>query len=267
MQVFSLVGDEEVISLLHTKVYVFSDSVLCLGMMNENSQSNTAWEQRLEWFKTSQEDRNLDTIDGETMEFEWNIFPGFTTLQLCYSVQEFLSKMSEEPEEFTRRTIFMSMLNDISWGSKDNTKECELSAELVSLFPRRFGAGQWSFLGLGSEKNGNLPVKTVHKEKGTELQSKCCCHLEIAHTQSSNPRARCPEERSKAKVAENYQYTSALMRERLKLFFAQSFLVISSVFTEQSQICVKNTNPAMQERGHLSWQDNLTLCLCRKDFR
>ena len=36
----SLVGDEQVISLLHTKVYVFSDSVLCLGKMNENPQSN-----------------------------------------------------------------------------------------------------------------------------------------------------------------------------------------------------------------------------------
>ena len=28
--ILSLVGDEEVISHLHTKVYVFSDSVLCL---------------------------------------------------------------------------------------------------------------------------------------------------------------------------------------------------------------------------------------------
>ena len=38
--IWSLVGDEQVISLLHTKVYVFSDSVLCLGKMNENPQSN-----------------------------------------------------------------------------------------------------------------------------------------------------------------------------------------------------------------------------------
>ena len=76
----SLVGDEEVISLLHTKVYVFSDSVLCLGKMNENPQSNYAWEDRLTWFKSSSEYRALDTIDGEPMEFEWNIFPGFTTL-------------------------------------------------------------------------------------------------------------------------------------------------------------------------------------------
>ena len=43
----SLIGDEEVINLLHTKVYVFSDSVLCLGKMNENPQSNTVWEDKL----------------------------------------------------------------------------------------------------------------------------------------------------------------------------------------------------------------------------
>ena len=47
----SLIGDEQVISLQPTKVYVFSDSVLCLGKIHENTQSNTAWEQRLEWFK------------------------------------------------------------------------------------------------------------------------------------------------------------------------------------------------------------------------
>ena len=70
----SLIGDEQVISLLHTKVYVFSDSVLCLGKMNENPQSNYAWEDRLTWFKSSSECRTLDRIDGEPMEFKWNIF-------------------------------------------------------------------------------------------------------------------------------------------------------------------------------------------------
>ena len=32
----SLVGDEEVISLSHAKVYTFSDSVLCLGKINHS---------------------------------------------------------------------------------------------------------------------------------------------------------------------------------------------------------------------------------------
>ena len=46
----------------------------------------------------------------------------------------------------------MSMFNDISCGSRDNEKECESNANLVSLYAKRFGTGQWSFLGLGSEK-------------------------------------------------------------------------------------------------------------------
>ena len=46
----------------------------------------------------------------------------------------------------------MSMFNDISWGSKDTKKECESSAQLVSLYAKRFSAGHWSFLGPGSEK-------------------------------------------------------------------------------------------------------------------
>ena len=67
-------------------------------------------------------------------------------------VREFLSNMSTEPEDFTGRIIFRSMSNDISWGSKENERECELSAQLVSMYAKRFPAGEWSFLGPGSEK-------------------------------------------------------------------------------------------------------------------
>ena len=50
------------------------------------------------------------------------------------------------------------MLNDISCGSKDNATECLANAKLVSLYARRFGKGQWSFIGLGSEKKW-YPIK------------------------------------------------------------------------------------------------------------
>ena len=43
----SLIGDERVTNLQRAKVYVFSDSVLCLGKIHENPQSNDAWEDRL----------------------------------------------------------------------------------------------------------------------------------------------------------------------------------------------------------------------------
>ena len=97
----SLIGDERVINLQRTKVYVFSDSVLCLGKIHQNSQSNEAWEDRLGWFKTPQEYRNFDRIDGEPMEFEWNIFPGFNTLQLSQEVKNSLLRLGETPENFT----------------------------------------------------------------------------------------------------------------------------------------------------------------------
>ena len=110
----SLVNDEEVISLSHAKVFLFSDSVLSLGKVNLNPTSNTAWEQQVDWFKDSSQYRTLDTIDGEPMEFEWNIFQGFTTLQLVQEVQMFMNKMGE-PEQFQGRIILMSMFNDIMW--------------------------------------------------------------------------------------------------------------------------------------------------------
>ena len=77
MVISALIGEERLINLQRTKVYVFSDSVLCLGKMHENPQSNDAWEQRLGWFRSSPECRNFDRIDGEPMDFEWNIYPGF----------------------------------------------------------------------------------------------------------------------------------------------------------------------------------------------
>ena len=88
---------------------------------------------------------------------QWNssgiVFPGFNTLQLSEEVKSLLLRLDETPENFTGRIIFMSMFNDISWGSKDNKKECESNAQLVSLFcKKKIGAGQWSFFGPGSEK-------------------------------------------------------------------------------------------------------------------
>ena len=147
----SLIGDEKVINLQRTKVYLFPDSVLCLGKIHENPQSHTAWEDRLAWFKSRLEYRNFDTIDGEPMDFEWNIFPGFNTLQLSQEVRHLLLRSGETPENCTGRITFMSMFNDISCGSRDNELECESNAQLVSPNAKRFGTGQWwSFLGPGS---------------------------------------------------------------------------------------------------------------------
>ena len=120
------------------------------------------------WFKSSSEYRTLYRIVGEPMEFEWNIFPGFTTLQLCNKVQECLSNMSTEPEDFTGRVIFMTMLNDISWRSKENERECELSALLVSMYAKKFHQENGHSSDLDQKRSGILLTNTNHKENGTE---------------------------------------------------------------------------------------------------
>ena len=54
----SLVGDEEVIRVSHTKVNVLSDSGLRFGKMNQQSTTNSVWEEKFTWFKSSAQYRS-----------------------------------------------------------------------------------------------------------------------------------------------------------------------------------------------------------------
>ena len=87
----SLMEDEIVINLQSTKVNVFSDSVLCLGKVLQHPESNEAWKNRVAGVRSERSYRDYDAVNGESAEFEWNIFPGFTTLQLCGEVNDLLS--------------------------------------------------------------------------------------------------------------------------------------------------------------------------------
>ena len=45
----SLIGDERVINLQRAKVYVFSDSVMCLGKIHQHPDASEASKKRIEW--------------------------------------------------------------------------------------------------------------------------------------------------------------------------------------------------------------------------
>ena len=72
--------------------------------------------------------------------------------QLCGKVTDLVSRLGDTPETFTGRILFMSMFNDISFDEKDNKEECVANAKVVKVLARKFGIGQWSFIGPGSEK-------------------------------------------------------------------------------------------------------------------
>ena len=76
----SLINDPVIISLQSTKVYVFSDSVLCLGKVLQHPECNEAWKDRVAGVKAEKNKyRDFDKRQRrESTEFEWNIFPGFT---------------------------------------------------------------------------------------------------------------------------------------------------------------------------------------------
>ena len=88
---------------------------------------------------------------------------------------------------------------------KTMEQECELSANLVSIYARRFPPGKWSFFGLGSEKKWY----STHDSKPQGEWDRVAELLMIKFGESGHPVFR--EERSKAKMVENYQYTSALL--------------------------------------------------------
>ena len=136
-----------------------------------------------------------DAINGETTEFEWNIFPGFTSLQLCDKVSNLLSSIGQTPESFTGRILFKSMFNDISCEGKGNKrtmlKGCRICEDICA---KRFGIGQWSFIGPGSEKKWYLSENSpqgawdhVAEQMLLKFAKKWTSHLSVQ-------RLHCPEE-------------------------------------------------------------------------
>ena len=78
--------------------------------------------------------RVFDGINGESIEFEWNIFQGFTTLQLCGEVNDLLSFLGQTPEIFKGRILFMSMFNDVFCDRKGKKDEFLANARVVRVF-------------------------------------------------------------------------------------------------------------------------------------
>ena len=112
------------------------------------------------------------------MEFEWNIFPRFNTLLLSEEVKRLDTRECQRKNHIYvdvqrhlmekwrqwKGIIFCDRYDNKDeclknaetvtgniCGWKDNEKECMANAKPVSLYARRFGKGQWSFIGPGSE--------------------------------------------------------------------------------------------------------------------
>ena len=104
------------------------------------------------WFVNSKEYQELYGIDGESVEFEWNIFPDRTILEMLHEIQVKKTKSGKQ-EFFWDRTFFMSMCNDFDWPKgENNLKKCISNSTEVKNHANRFPKGHGSFLGPGTAK-------------------------------------------------------------------------------------------------------------------
>ena len=137
---------EHAFKLSTATVYIFLDSVLCLGGKNcRKSTVCTVLDEQKEWFTQSPTCRELDNISGEPVVFEWKIFPGHTMMTLLQEVQNMIEKDNIKLED---RIIFISMYNDIDWVRKGNEESCKRNSSSVAKYAQKIPKGHWSFLGI-----------------------------------------------------------------------------------------------------------------------
>ena len=129
-----------------------------------------AWKNKIRWYLENNHLKDLNRIDGKPTEFEWKIFPGFTTLLgLLEEIQKLMKDLQCEPEQFNDRIIFMSVYN-VYGDEKGNTEGCEKSSQTVANCARRFRRGHsWD---VGQKRNGTELTLINTTELGTKLPNK-----------------------------------------------------------------------------------------------
>ena len=175
----SLVGDETVINLQSTKVYVFSDSVLCLGRILQHPDSNEAWKNRVAGARSEKSYRDNDAINGESTEFELNIFPGFTTLQLCDKISDLLSDLGETPET-SQEEFYLCRCSITFLVTEKATKMNAWQMPESSKYLREDLVLDSGHLLDQVLKRSGILQRIVHKELGVILRKKCCWNSQKA---------------------------------------------------------------------------------------
>ena len=80
----SLINDPVVINLQSTKVYVFSDSVLCLGKVLQHPECNEAWKNRVAGVRAERKAKEIMMLSVERRQNSSGIFSQDS--QRCSSV-------------------------------------------------------------------------------------------------------------------------------------------------------------------------------------
>ena len=151
------------------------------------------------------------------MEFEWNIFPGFNTLQLSEEVKSLLLRLGETPENFTGIFFHVDVQRHLLWIKRQWRRMSGICSTRISVCKKIW---KWTMVIHWSwfwEKAVLYQLKTVYMESGTKLQM-----LEFAESGRPIVRATTPLSRGQLKSKGHGKTVDTLQptRKRLRLFFA-----------------------------------------------
>ena len=110
------------------------------------------------------------------------------------------------------------MFNDISCDRKGNKDECLANAEVVKVLARRFGIGQWSIIGPGSEKKWYSAENSPQRAWDNTAEDML---LEFA--ESGHPFFRATTPLSKGQL-------KSKGREKLSIHFAADDFTIDTIY-------------------------------------
>ena len=208
----SLVIDEEVISLSHAKVSVFSDSVLCFGKMHQNPTFKYCLGRKVELVQ------RFTTV--QNFGHNWRRANGIGVVYFP-RLRHNAAQQQKSKSSCLQWAINQKNLKDGSSSSRCPTTSYGdlktmngnvlLTPHLCLYLQKDFHQDVDHSSDLDQKRSGILLVIADHEENGTESLNWWWSNSEKADTQFSGPRVHCPEKRSKAKEVENYQDTSVPM--------------------------------------------------------
>ena len=221
--------------LSKAKVHAYSESALCLEKTHEPPHSLKKWYGQIGWFIDSKDAQELNGIDGEPVEFEWNTFAGHTILDLLHEIHRKMTENRIKPEQLEDRIIFMSMYNDIGGTKEGNFKKCIWNSSDVEAYAHRSPKRHWSFLGPGTEEKRY----GTHTCKPEGLWN-CSAEMMMLNLGGSgHPVFRATSALDRGTV-DSYRFTTMVTCRMQSCCFAQLLPSTSSVPTERSRIGAKN---------------------------
>ena len=121
-----ILANDQAIKWAKTRVFVYADSVLCLGRTEQGSGAAEKWKGKFEDIKMYSPYQDAVGIDGEAIELEWKI-PDFSILSILQEIQEDLIQKNVQPKEPNHlRVNGQRHLVEIRWSELHHKRrECE----------------------------------------------------------------------------------------------------------------------------------------------